>query len=499
MRLKTYKKTVVFCSALLAGALCFGCSGSSAADTISLNGNEILYNGAPISTDTKNAVYTSTFVEFHDDVAEQYKDTANTIIHITQGGIYQISGEAIDTQIRVNAPKEEVTLVLNNVNLSCNTAPAILVENAADSETAGEAGVTIALNDTSTNMITASHVAKYTNEDGVEIDYDGAISSKVSLKIEGNGTLQVTGDKEGIESQMHLTINGGNLTVIAADDPINASEDGVSVITINDGVINCSVQNGEEGDGIDSNGYIYINGGSVLAQSHSASGDSGLDADLGVIINGGTVCATGNMYEAISEESAQLHAQFYFAEKQKGGVPLIVTDTDGNAILAYTPVNDFTILEFSLPDMIAGATYHLYSGGTITGTATNGIYTEVQQYENGTQMGHRGIMQNNHRPEFDETQPENFAPPADGTLPQRPQNESGEKPAKPEGFPPKEFNPEQFDPEQLPEGFDPENMSWPPQEGAGGTGGRFEQNVPLSADFIIDSENNVYTGISAIE
>lgn len=492
------KKTAAFCAALLTGALCFGCTGSNAADTISLNDGEILYNGKAITTEQSKAVYSSTFVEFHEDVAPEYKDTANTIINITKGGVYQISGEATDTQLRVNASDEEVTLVLNGVTLTCHTAPAILIESGADPQTAGEAGVTIALSDDSTNIINASHVAEYIDDNGVEIDYDGAISSKISLKIEGNGTLQVTGDKEGIESQLHLTFNGGNIQVASADDPINASEDGVSVITINDGIINCSVPYGEEGDGIDSNGYIYINGGSVLAQSHSNSMDSGLDADLGIIINGGTVCATGNMYEEISEESAQGHAQFYFAEKQKGGVPLVVTDAEGNYVLAYTPVSDYTILEFSLPSMTDGATYHLYSGGTITGTVTNGIYTEVESYEGGTQMGHRGLMQGGGRPDFGGEPPEGFDPSnmerPQGQRPneQRPQGDNGEPPQMPENFDPKEF-----DPSKLPEGFDPDNMPQPPA-GFGGFGGGFDKNIPLTADFVIDSENRVYAGIAPL-
>ncbi len=501
MYIITKKKTAAFCTILLAGMLCTGCPTSTALEEIQLNGGEVLYNGKAISADSSKDVYSSTFVEYHEDVAEAYQDTANTIVHITKGGVYQISGEATNTQIRVTAPEEEVTLVLNDVNLSCHTAPAILIESAADPQKAGEAGVTIALNEDSTNTIHASHVAEYTDENGIEIDYDGAISSKVSLKIEGNGTLQVTGDKEGIESQMHLTINGGNISVASADDPINASEDGVSVITINDGIINCSVQNGAEGDGIDSNGYIYINGGSVLAQSHGDSMDSGLDADLGIVINGGTVCATGNMYEEISEESAQSHAQFYFAEKQKGNTPLVVTDTDGNYVLAYTPVNDYTILEFSLPDMTDGTTYYLYSGGTITGTLTNGIYTEVTSYEGGTQMGHRGIMRGGAHPKFDGKRSEKFDQSQmerpdyqPGEAPQRPQSENGEPPERSEGEMPKDF-----DSSKLPEGLEPNNLPQPPQGEMGGMHSGFNAGTPLTPDFVIDSQNRVYAGIAPLE
>ena len=128
----------------------------------------------------------------------------------------------------------------------------------------------------------------------------------------------------------------------------------------------------------------------MAAQAHSTSQDSGLDADLGVVINGGTVCATGNMYEEISDESTQQFAQFYFADAQTANTPLVITDADGNYLLAYTPANAFSILEFSSPDLKDGETYYLYSGGTLTGNITNGIYTEVSDYTNGTQLAHRG-------------------------------------------------------------------------------------------------------------
>ena len=91
------KKAAAFCTILLAGALCTGCPTGSAANGIQFHNDEVLYNGKSIGTDTANAVYMSTFTEFHEDVAEQYQDTVNTIINITKGGIYQISGEASDT------------------------------------------------------------------------------------------------------------------------------------------------------------------------------------------------------------------------------------------------------------------------------------------------------------------------------------------------------------------------------------------------------------------
>ena len=478
------KKHHVLSAALLAGLLCFGCS-SADSDTakITLNDESVTINGQAVTEDSTRAVYISSALEKHEDVAAEHKDTENTIIHITQAGDYEFTGTMDNVQIRVSAPEQEVNLILNGVELLNHTAPAIYIEDAADGKTAGEAGAKITLAEGSTNIINGSHVAEYTDENGVEIDNDGAISSNVSLLIDGTGSLNVTGDKEGIESKMHLTIHNGTIQIASRDDALNASEDGVSVITINDGIINCAIANGSEGDGIDSNGYIYVNGGFVAAQAHSTSQDSGLDADLGIIINGGTVCATGNMYAEISNESAQQHAQFYFAEKQKGGTPLVMTDTEGNYVLAYTPVNDFSILEFSSADLIDGQTYYLYSGGILTGSVTNGIYTEVESYTDGIPLAHRGIMQGGDKPQPGGKMPEGIKPPADGEQPPRPDGEG------------KGQRPENFDPENMPEppeGFDPENMPgrFP------GFGEGFDENTPLSAEFVVSKDSRVYHGIA---
>ncbi len=503
----------VVSTALLAGMLCFGCgNASSDATQIQLSADGVTVNGAAITESTDQAVYASTSVEIHEDVAADYKDTANTIIHITKAGDYEISGSMSDAQIRVSAPEQDVNLILNGVEIHNNTAPAIYIEDAADSKTAGEAGAVITLAEGTTNIINGSHVAKYIDENGVEIDSDGAISSNVSLMLDGTGELQVNGDKEGIETKMHLTINNGTIQIASSDDALNASEDGVSTITINDGIINCAIQNGTEGDGIDSNGSIHINGGFVVAQAHSSSMDSGLDADLGIFINGGTVCATGNMYEEISDESSQQHAQFYFAEKQSGNVPMVITDADGKYVLAYTPVNDFSILEFSSADLVDGQTYYLYRGGTLNGTVTNGIYTEVEIYTDGTQLAHRGIMTGRRLarpsvpgPEMPDSEPaEGFDP---NNMPQRPDRQPGDAPEQPEGNqrpePPQGFDPNNM-PNNMPEGFEPgqmpENMpeNFDPSQMPAGFpgGGGFDENAAQSIEFVVSADSRVYSGIA---
>lgn len=168
------------------------------------------------------------------------------------------------------------------------------------------------------------------NADGTAVEeakklhkYDGALYSKMSMNVSGGeagtGTLEIVADNEGLDSELHLTINSGNIHILAGNDGINTNEDGVSITTINGGTLRIEVT-GEtgEGDGIDSNGWLVINGGTVIAATCSDSADSGLDSDNGIYINGGIVIASGNMYDAV-DGGDQTYAVFQFAQKQSGG------------------------------------------------------------------------------------------------------------------------------------------------------------------------------------
>lgn len=364
---------------------------------IEFSNDSILVDGEEITTNTEKDVYLQEIVETHPDVSDENKELANKIITITKGGVYRLTGKIENAQIRVEVDKtEDITLILDNATITCKTAPAILINSAADDEVAGEARAKLIIENE--NKIIGSHVAKYFDEAGNKIKNDAAISSKVSLLIEGEGSLKVNADNEGIESKMHLTLNSGTIEIFSGDDALNASEDGVSHITINGGSVYAIVQNESgEGDGIDSNGYITINGGFVSAQAHPTSQDSGLDADLGIIINGGTVIATGNMYEGIEESSTQQFMQLYFSETQKNTDLIVITDDTNTPVIAFKPINSFTILECSSP-LFKDGTYYVYSGGDIEGDEKDGVYTNITSYKNGTKLSHTGVMQNMGRP-----------------------------------------------------------------------------------------------------
>ncbi|MBQ8311873.1 MAG: carbohydrate-binding domain-containing protein [Clostridia bacterium] len=358
-------------------------------ETLIQLGDTITVNGEAITEDAAAPIHLTHAVETHEDVPEELQGVSNRIITITDGGSYRISGTATDTQIAVKAGSDDdVRLILDGVDLTCRTHAAIAVYSARDPRVAGEYAVTIVLAEGSENLITGSHNAAATEE---EPEFDGAIGSQVSLGFEGSGSLQVDADNEGVEvAYGHLTINGGVFHIEAGDDPLNVSEDGVGVLTVNDGYLYSAVKNaqGGEGDGIDSNGWIVFNGGTAINLAHPASQDGGIDSDMGSSINGGVIVGAGNMYDPIESTSQQLFMMLEFSEQTDDLV--VVTDAAGTPIFAYDFPYDYMYIAFSTPELKENEPYSVYLGGEIEGEQQDGLYTSITSYTPGTLLTHGG-------------------------------------------------------------------------------------------------------------
>lgn len=450
---------------------------------IELSDDTILVNGSTISEDADEAVYLTTRVETHEDVTEDLKDVENKVVTIAEAGTYHFSGTITDAQIAVRAEDtDEVTLILDQVDITCRTAPAILIYSANEPAQVGEAGVTLYLAEDSVNQISGSHTLATEDDD---IKHDAAISSNVSLKIDGTGTLDVVSDNEGIEVKYkHLTIENGTIQVDGMDDPINVSEDGVGHLTINGGTVYCITNRGTEGDGMDSNGYITINGGTVIALANPQSMDSGLDSDMGTVINGGTVIGAGNMYDPIENSDEQLFMCLQFSESTDDII--CITDTEKNPIIAYDFPENYTYISISTPKLTEG-TYHAYIDGTAEGDDLYGLYTDFT-YTGGEQLHHGGTMQNeNAGMGMDGMPPQDFAGERNGE--ERPQ-----------------INPDERVQGELEEGQQPpqrpEGMQEPPQGGGGFGGGRGQlesSSETITYDFQLTADTQIFTNVSTQE
>lgn len=392
---------------------------------ISLSDDNITVDDESISEDTSRDVYLSSTMN-NGGSSEEAIDAnikITNIININSSGIYEFTGSLSDGQISVNSNKinGEVTIILNNANITCKNAPAIFVYNSQTNSST--CTITIKTAKSSSNIISGGKIKQsvedwpdqseilYYVDKGYDDDrnyyerykYDGAISSDISLTFEGEGTLTVNAlSKEGIETKRDITINSGNYVINSLDDGINACTDNESIITINGGTILVNVEKtAEEGDGIDSNGYIYINGGNVYAFASKTSQDNGLDSDSGTYINGGIVVGTGNMSDAVSNDSKQEFMQLQFNNKVSEDTLITITDENKNPIIAFKSDRSYSILTISTPNFTNGK-YYVYEGGSIEGISENGVYTEITSYEPGIEKEYNTVTDMERPGEFKE-------------------------------------------------------------------------------------------------
>ena len=373
------------------------------------------------------------------------------VINVNTVGNIEFTGEIKGAMIGVNTNgiTGDITLVLNNVNLDTDSkkAPAIYVYNKDKNYT--DHKVYIQTKKNSKNYLeggklkkvslvgsdeldkytsyysgdSLTNYNKYTNYYGIysssEIDdilfatvqadnedlqdgdpyyfykASGAISSDIDLYFQGEGYLKVTSkNKEGIETKGNLTFSGGtgDYEIYAEDDCLNTTTalgDNVRndlTIDVNSLVAIVS-EDGDEGDAIDSNGKLIINGGTIYAFAHPSSPDAGLDSGNGTYINGGTIIATGNMTDAISSESKQnyLYASFNTISKD---TLIVIKDQDDKIITAFKTSRNIQNLLYSSKDLNYKS-YKVYTGGSIDGTESNGLYTKINSYTGGEEIQYR--------------------------------------------------------------------------------------------------------------
>lgn len=468
----------------------------------------------------------------------------NAVLHITEAGTYSLEGtwhgqiwiDLGDTDDTFADPTAKVTLLLNGVEVTCTVAPALIFYSVYECDNTWEdrdsythivdtadAGANVVIVDGTVNNFDGTNVYRMLKttykKDGVtqkkQRKTDAAFYSYMTMNVdggkEGTGVLNITSGFEGLDTELHLSINGGNVNIFSQDDGVNVNEDGVSVVAFNGGNVHILAGLGSEGDGVDSNGFLVVNGGTVISMANPAS-DAGLDSDSGSYVNGGTVVALGSTMDwAETDENSnsnQAVMNLQFSSYQSSDEAIILTDLSGKVVFAYDPDKDevagsrarqYRGAVVSSPALLQGESYHLYVGGDVTGTETAGVYeadtvtgfTEdaKQQCWNGTweqTVGRFGMGGRGQRPEgFDPGQ--------------RPEGIEW-----PEGMERPGGRGDRFQGQEPPEGMDP------PDDSFGGFGGDFgfdfggrasfggetQASGTGSVEFALTKATNSFSGVS---
>lgn len=199
---------------------------------------------------------------------------SGNVVTITQPGTYSVSGSCSNGQLVISCGKnDDVSLILNGLELACSNAPAILCESADK--------LVITLAGDSVN--TLSDGKGYSSE--AAEDTDAALFSRDTLVINGTGTLNVNGVyRDGIKSKDGLKLCGGTINVTSAEDGIVGKDyllAAAGTVTVNSGFDGLKSTNSSDTE----KGYVSVTGGSYKL----VCGNDGIQAETALNISGGDI------------------------------------------------------------------------------------------------------------------------------------------------------------------------------------------------------------------
>lgn len=250
-----------------------------------------------------------------------------SVVKINAGGDYIFTGSISNGQIYVNtATEEKVTLVLDGVDISNSSGPAIFIDEAKK--------CTIKIKEGSVNNL---------SDGGRDKINDGVIFSNDTLRFKGGGELNITsGNAHGIASDDDIIIENGTYNITSIKSGIFAHDD----ITISGGNSIISGGTKEEKSSIYSAGAFNYSGGYVFAAGNMVSAPTNTDIPY-IVADLGTSFPAGSEVEMV---------------------------LDGVQMSDFAPHNNFRCLMMLAPDIAIGSSFYAVINGNDYETNTvNGI------------------------------------------------------------------------------------------------------------------------------
>ena len=341
-------------------------------------------------------------------------------------GYISIAAGTIDIDAGCDAIQATTDVLITGGDFTIEAGGGSSASAAADESAKGIKGaVSVIIESGSFSMDTAddaihSNISVVVNAGTFEIATgDDAIHADETVEVNG-GTIDVTTSYEGIEGTI-VTINGGDIWIVATDDGLNVAGgvDGSGTLNeaggagtdtfrgpgpgggpgggappeeipgeyylyINGGTIAIDAY----GDGIDANGYVVMTGGTVTIDGSTSSRDGALDHNGTFEMIGGVIIGThidGMTSEGINAGS-QASIFVTTGGTVAGGTVIHIETTEGEGVLTYETLNDFSVITFSSPELVAGESYDIYLDGSVVGDDVNGLF-EANAYTPGTLIG----------------------------------------------------------------------------------------------------------------
>lgn len=305
MRFDKFKRTiaVLLAVSVLSIAL-YGCSKSTASSSTAVSDDDMFTDRDYDSSYDESSAVKITLADGNITSSSAFAvSTDGDCATITQEGTYVISGSLSNGKIVVDADDSaKIQLVLNGVQINCETSAALYVKNA------DKVFVTLAQGSENTLSNSADFVAIDDN------NIDSVVFSKSDLTFNGTGTLTVNAAYgHGIVSKDDLVFTAGTYDITTADHGLQGKDS----IRIADGTFNIKcTEDGLHSENKDdsSKGFVYIIGGTL----NIAAGDDGIHSGTSLTVKGGEI-NVAESYEGLEGQTIDI----------SGGTISIVSSDDG--------------------------------------------------------------------------------------------------------------------------------------------------------------------------